>query len=272
MPNKRWILVPTGAHAGGLQATSWKSGAREGGQLRKKSGGILSEGNRLATYQFIDDNHEEFVLCWVFKQLNICPSAYFNYRYRKQAKAEKRVAKAAVCDQISTLYHEYNGNIGHRSMVVFLARSGIRSSKTTVHTYINKELQLLHHWFLCMTGALWPANTADGSPANTMSGHWIKLLWPPVLIRSSWYCTQIREVSTHRSNLQPTAENWVSHETWTVRPVRMTTLPRSGTTTHWKPSLFTSIASTQTKNLILLFQNLLISGTTWSVRMHITVT
>ena len=44
---------------------------------------------------------------------------------------------------IQTLYHGSHGVMEHRKMRVFLQREGISLSKTTVHKYMNRELQLL---------------------------------------------------------------------------------------------------------------------------------
>jgi hypothetical protein len=50
--------------------------------------------------------------------------------------------KTKILKVISKLYHDMNGVIGHRMMRVFLARKNIYLSKTTIHTYINKQLGL----------------------------------------------------------------------------------------------------------------------------------
>ena len=42
-----------------------------------------------------------------------------------------------------TLYHDSHGGMGHRKMRVFLQREGVSLSKTTVHKYMNRELQRL---------------------------------------------------------------------------------------------------------------------------------
>lgn len=43
---------------------------------------------------------------------------------------------------IKNIYYDNNRIIGHRGMVIFLKRKGINLSKTTVHRYMNKELNL----------------------------------------------------------------------------------------------------------------------------------
>ena len=45
-------------------------------------------------------------------------------------------------EQITDIYHNTKGRLGHRKMRIFLARKGIKLSKTTVHKYMNKELEL----------------------------------------------------------------------------------------------------------------------------------
>ena len=49
---------------------------------------------------------------------------------------------AHCCQRIQTLYHDSHGVMGHRKMRVFLQREEISLSKTTVHKYMNRELQL----------------------------------------------------------------------------------------------------------------------------------
>lgn len=72
--------------------------------------------------------------------MNIHPNAYYNFL--KQTKASYYEKKSEICDEIRNIYHEYGGVLGHRSMKIFLARKGIALSKTTVHKYMNKELNL----------------------------------------------------------------------------------------------------------------------------------
>ena len=91
-------------------------------------------------YRFIDEYQEEFGLRWLLAHMGICANAYYNYL--KQKKADYNAQKEQVCNEIKTIYHEFNGIVGHRAMRVFLARKGIRLSKTTIHKYMNKELHL----------------------------------------------------------------------------------------------------------------------------------
>ena len=72
--------------------------------------------------------------------MGIFPNAYYNYL--KRAKAAYRAKKSKICREIKSIYHEYGGIIGYRSMCVFLARKHIFLSKATVHKYMNKELHL----------------------------------------------------------------------------------------------------------------------------------
>ena len=91
-------------------------------------------------YRFIDEYQEEFGLRWLLAHMGICPNAYYNYL--KHTKADYSARKEQVCNEIKTLYHDFNGIVGHRAMRVFLARKGIVLSKTTIHKYMNKELHL----------------------------------------------------------------------------------------------------------------------------------
>lgn len=77
---------------------------------------------------------------WLLKRLHIYPNAYYNYL--RQRKVGYREQKEKAQKAITRIYHEMGGILGHRSMRVFLAREGIKLSKTTVHKYMNKQLQL----------------------------------------------------------------------------------------------------------------------------------
>ena len=72
--------------------------------------------------------------------MDIKPNAYYNYL--KNAKADYHKQKQKICDTIRDIYHECNGNIGHRFMKVFLERENIHLSKTTIHKYMNKKMHL----------------------------------------------------------------------------------------------------------------------------------
>lgn len=77
----------------------------------------------------------------MLNRMRIHPNAYYNYL--KQKKAAYHAGKAEICDEIKSIYHEFGGILGHRSMRIFLLRKGIILSKTTVFKYMNKELGLL---------------------------------------------------------------------------------------------------------------------------------
>ena len=89
-------------------------------------------------YRFIEENQEEFGVRWLLAHMGICINAYYNYL--KQSKTEYNSQKEKVCNEIKSIYHELNGIVGHRNMQVFLARKGIYLSKTTVHKYMNRDM------------------------------------------------------------------------------------------------------------------------------------
>lgn len=70
----------------------------------------------------------------------MAPNAYYNYK--KDRKAAYRRNKLACHEEIKRIYYNNNRIIGHRGMKIFLARQGIYLSKTTVHKYMNQELNL----------------------------------------------------------------------------------------------------------------------------------
>jgi len=74
------------------------------------------------------------------RRLGICPNAYYNYR--KHRKADYYAQKAEVQKQIEEIYHSHNGVDGYRSMAAYLERKGYRYSQTTIHKYMNTELNL----------------------------------------------------------------------------------------------------------------------------------
>ena len=91
-------------------------------------------------YRFIQNNHGYFGLRWLFRRLNICPNAYYNFL--KNKKSSFKTNKQTVLNKITEIYHEAEGRLGHRKMRIFLLRKSIILSKTTVHKYMNKELGL----------------------------------------------------------------------------------------------------------------------------------
>lgn len=91
-------------------------------------------------YRFIDKYKIEFGLRWLLRKFELYPNAYYNYL--KNRKAEYNNKKAKVKEEIKTIYYTNGRIIGHRWMVIFLARKNIFISKATAHKYMNKELNL----------------------------------------------------------------------------------------------------------------------------------
>ena len=91
-------------------------------------------------YRFIDKYKIEFGLRWLFRKFNLSPNAYYNYL--KNRKADYHEEKFKVQEAIKSIYYNNGRIIGHRWMVIFLARQNIFISKTTAHKYMNKELDL----------------------------------------------------------------------------------------------------------------------------------
>ena len=91
-------------------------------------------------YRFIDKYKAEFGLRWLLRKFNLYPNAYYNYI--KDIKSEYRKEKVKVQEAIKNIYYNNGRIIGHRWMVIFLARKNIFISKTTAHKYMNKELNL----------------------------------------------------------------------------------------------------------------------------------
>lgn len=91
-------------------------------------------------YRFIDENKDTFGLRWLFRHFHMSPNAYYNYL--KDKKSGYREQKQKTCEEIKNIYYANHRIIGHRGMKIFLARKGIRLSKTTVHRYMNQELGL----------------------------------------------------------------------------------------------------------------------------------
>lgn len=91
-------------------------------------------------YRFIDKYKTEFGLRWLLRKFRIYPNAYYNYL--KNRKAEYIKEKERIYEAIKSIYYNNGRIIGHRWMVIFLARKNIFISKTTAHKYMNKELNL----------------------------------------------------------------------------------------------------------------------------------
>lgn len=73
---------------------------------------------------------------YVFGIMKVGENAYYNYRKNRKASCQKQ--KQDILEQIKSIY--YNNN--HRPMKIFLERGGISLSKTTIHKYMNKEMNL----------------------------------------------------------------------------------------------------------------------------------
>lgn len=91
-------------------------------------------------YRFIDKYKLEFGLRWLLRKFNLSPNAYYNYL--KNRKADYHEEKFKVQEAIKSIYYNNGRIIGHRWMVIFLARQNIFISKATAHKYMNKELNL----------------------------------------------------------------------------------------------------------------------------------
>ena len=91
-------------------------------------------------YRFIDNNKSYFGLRWLCRRFCISPSCYYNYL--KNKKRDYYEQRKLICEQIKHIYYNNNRTVGHRIMRVFLSRYGIHLSKTTVHKYMNKDLNL----------------------------------------------------------------------------------------------------------------------------------
>lgn len=91
-------------------------------------------------YRFIDNNKEYFGLRWLCLRFNISTNCYYNYLANK--KCEYHEQREVIYERIKYIYYNNNRTVGHRTMRVFLSRYGIYLSKTTVHKYMNKVLNL----------------------------------------------------------------------------------------------------------------------------------
>lgn len=72
--------------------------------------------------------------------MEIHPNAYYNFL--KDRKKEYRKQKKKIKEGITKIYHMSDGIPGYRTMKDHLDRNEIRLSYTTVHVYMNKELDL----------------------------------------------------------------------------------------------------------------------------------
>lgn len=91
-------------------------------------------------YRFIDENKDYFGLRWLCRQFGISINGYYNYL--KDNKSDYHKQREVIYERIKYIYYNNNKTVGHRAMKVFLSRYGIYLSKTTVHKYMNKTLNL----------------------------------------------------------------------------------------------------------------------------------
>ena len=122
---------------GSSQKNRWTG---KGEPFPQKSRGFLCKGSRFEVYRFIDQYKTILGLRWLLRNFQISPNAYYNYL--KQRKAAYQQQKNQIKEEIKQIYYNHNRFLGHRVMRIFLLRKGIRLSKTTVHKYMNKDLDL----------------------------------------------------------------------------------------------------------------------------------
>ena len=91
-------------------------------------------------YRFIDNNKDHFGLKWLCIHLGISLNSYYNYL--KDNKGDYYLQREVIFKRIKYIFYNNNRTIGHRAMKIFLSRYGIYLSKTTVHKYMNKILNL----------------------------------------------------------------------------------------------------------------------------------
>ena len=91
-------------------------------------------------YRFIDGNKEYFGLRWLCLHFGISIHCYYNYL--KDKKYDYHRQREVIYERIKFIFYNNNRIVGHRAMKVFLSRYGIHLSKTTIHKYMNKTLNL----------------------------------------------------------------------------------------------------------------------------------
>ena len=91
-------------------------------------------------YRFIDDNKNIFGLRWLCKKFGISPNCYYNYK--KDTKCEYHKRLEHIFELIKYVYYNNNRVICYRAMRIFIKRYGYELSNTTMHKYMNKELNL----------------------------------------------------------------------------------------------------------------------------------
>ena len=92
-------------------------------------------------YRFIDENKKHFGLRWLCLHFGISINCYYNYL--KDNKCDYHKQREFIYKRIKYIFYNNNRTVGHRAMKVFLSRYGIHLSKTTVHKYMNKALNLV---------------------------------------------------------------------------------------------------------------------------------
>ena len=91
-------------------------------------------------YRFIDEYKEYFGLRWLCRHFGISFNGYYNYL--KDKKHDYRRQREAIYEKIKYIYYNNNRTVGYRTVRIFLQRYGICLSNTTVHKYMNKQLEL----------------------------------------------------------------------------------------------------------------------------------
>ena len=91
-------------------------------------------------YHFICKYKKNFGLIWLLKRLNISKTAYYNFLKNKKSNYLK--LKNTLLKRIEEIYHKHKGAYGYRYIKKFLEDENIFLSYTTVHKYLNTELEL----------------------------------------------------------------------------------------------------------------------------------
>lgn len=91
-------------------------------------------------YRFIDKYKEKYGLRWLCRQFQISPNCYYNYL--KDNKRDYYEQRSIINERIKYIYYNSNKTIGYRPMKIFLQRYGIYLSTTTIHKYMNRDLNL----------------------------------------------------------------------------------------------------------------------------------
>lgn len=67
---------------------------------------------------------------WLLRKFNLVPNAYYNFP--KSRECVYHTQKQRVLDEIVSIYHEYGGGDGYRSMKIYLERKGFCFSRLTI--------------------------------------------------------------------------------------------------------------------------------------------